>query len=68
MEQATVAEASTGGQSKTIADLLPTAVERHGPKPAIRYKDDSGRWVQRSYDELGESERQLALGLIDLGV
>jgi long-chain acyl-CoA synthetase len=68
MEQATVAEASTGGQSRTIADLLPTAVEQHGPKPAIRYKDDSGKWVQRTYTELGETVRDLALGLIDLGV
>jgi long-chain acyl-CoA synthetase len=68
MEQATVADPSTGGQSKTIADLLAIAVERHGPKPAIRYKDDSGRWVKRTYDELGQTVRDLALGLIDLGV
>ncbi|HEX6116635.1 MAG TPA: long-chain fatty acid--CoA ligase [Solirubrobacterales bacterium] len=68
MEQATVPEASTGGRSKTIADLLPIAVERHGPKPAIRYKDDSGQWVKRTYAELGETVKELALGLIDLGV
>ena len=68
MEQATVPEASTGGQSTTIADLIAVAVEKHGPKSAIRYKDDSGQWVSRTYTELGETVRELALGLIDLGV
>jgi long-chain acyl-CoA synthetase len=68
METATVSEPGTAGASRTIADLLPVAVERHGPKPAIRYKDDSGKWVQRTYDELGETVRELSLGLIDLGI
>jgi long-chain acyl-CoA synthetase len=68
MEQATVPEASTGAGSTTIADLLAIAVEKHASKPAIRFKDDSGRWVQRSYTELGETVRELALGLIDIGI
>ena len=68
METATVSEAGTTGASRTLADLLPVAVERHGPKAAIRFKDDSGKWVARTYDELGETVRELALGLIDLGV
>jgi long-chain acyl-CoA synthetase len=68
MEQATVPEATAGSASKTIADLLPVAVEKHTGKAAIRFKDDSGQWVQRTYDELGETVRDLALGLIDIGV
>src|SRR5688500_1059966 len=68
MEQATVSPETTGASSKTIADLLPAAVGKHGPKAAIRFKDDSGKWVTRSYDELGETVRELALGLMDLGI
>jgi len=68
MEQATVPEAASGGQSQTIADLIALAGEKHGPRAAVRYKDDSGRWVSRTYEELGETVRELALGLIDLGI
>ena len=32
------------------------------------FKDDSGHWVTRSYDEVGETVRKLALGLIALGI
>jgi long-chain acyl-CoA synthetase len=71
METATVAprsmvEASTG--SKTIADLLPLAVRKHGPRRAVLYKDESGQWVGKTYGEVGEIVRALALGLIDLGI
>ena len=68
MEQATVPEATAGAASKTIADLLPVAIEKHSAKPAIRYKDDAGQWVHRTYAELGETVRELALGLIDIGI
>jgi long-chain acyl-CoA synthetase len=71
METATVAprshaEASTG--SKTIADLLPLAVRKHGSNRAILYKNDSGEWVPQTYTEVGEIVRRLALGLIDLAI
>jgi long-chain acyl-CoA synthetase len=70
METATVersnAEAATG--SKTLADLLPLATEKHGPKRAITYKDESGKWVDKTYAEVGEIVRALSLGLIDLGI
>jgi long-chain acyl-CoA synthetase len=65
-----VTAGTTGAQgtgSKTIADLLPLAVKKYGDKPAQRYKvgDD---WVDSSYNELGEAVKEVALGLIDLGV
>ncbi len=68
METATVSETGPTSASRTIADLLPVAVEKHGSKSAIRFKDDSGQWVKRNYTELGETVRDLSLGLIDLGI
>jgi long-chain acyl-CoA synthetase len=58
---------AAGTGSKTIADLLPLAVEKYGDAPAQRFKvgDD---WRDRSYAELGEVVREVALGLIDLGI
>src|SRR5215211_4276644 len=65
-----VTAGATGAQgtgSKTIADLLPLAVRKYGDKPAQRYKvgDD---WLDASYTELGEAVKEVALGLVDLGV
>src|ERR671910_1715379 len=65
-----VTAGATGAQgtgSKTIADLLPLAVKKYGERPAQRYKvgDD---WVDASYNELGGAVREVALGLIDLGI
>ena len=59
METATVEarEAATG--SATVADLFPMAVRKHGPKRALRYKDDSGDWAGKSYDEVGQIVRAL---------
>jgi long-chain acyl-CoA synthetase len=69
METATVEKgAASGVGSRTIADLLPAAVESYGPRPAVMYKDDSGSWVTTSYEEVGEIVRRLSLGLIDLGL
>jgi long-chain acyl-CoA synthetase len=69
METATVEATSEGGvRSRTIADLLPMAAREYGDARAILYKDDSGQWVGKSYAEVGEVVRGLALGLIDLGI
>jgi long-chain acyl-CoA synthetase len=51
-----------------MADLLPLAARKHGPRRAILHKDDSGQWVSKTYTELGEIVRDLSLGLIDLGI
>ena len=60
------AESST--QSKTIADLAPLAAERHGELTAVTYKDASRQWVSKTYREVGEIVRALALGLLELGI
>ena len=56
-----------GTKSATLADLLPRAEEMYGDAPAIRYKDGED-WVSRSFSEVVETVRPLALGLADLGV
>ncbi|HWM64391.1 MAG TPA: AMP-binding protein, partial [Solirubrobacterales bacterium] len=56
-----------GTKSVTLADLLPRAAELYGSAPAIRFKEGD-RWVARSFDEVRDTVRSLALGLIDLGV
>jgi long-chain acyl-CoA synthetase len=69
MELAAPASAAGEGVgSTTIADLLPQAVAKYGPQRAVMFKDSSGRWVTRSYEEVGDVVRKLALGLIALGV
>jgi long-chain acyl-CoA synthetase len=60
------ADAST--RSNTIADLLPLAAQRHAALSAITYKDDSGKWVSKTYREVGDIVRRLSLGLIELGI
>jgi len=69
METATVESPPvTGVGSKTVADLLPAAVEKYGRAPAVMYKDGSGQWARRSFAEVGEQVRRLSLGLIALGI
>jgi long-chain acyl-CoA synthetase len=72
METATVAAegtaAESGTQSNTCADLAPRAAERHGDLQAVTYKDSSGEWVSKTYREVGEIVRRLALGLMELGI
>jgi long-chain acyl-CoA synthetase len=72
METATAAApgpaAESSTHSKTVADLAPLAAERHADLPAVTYKDSSGQWVSKSYREVGDIVRRLALGLIELGI
>ena len=65
MEAVTAGAQGTG--SKSIADLLPLAVQQHGDKPALRHKAGD-EWRDTSYTELGESVSEIARGLIDLGI
>jgi long-chain acyl-CoA synthetase len=67
MEAGTVeaVEASTG--SRTMADMLTLAASAHGDAPALSHKVGD-EWVEVSYGELGEIVREIALGLVDLGI
>ena len=65
MEAGTVGVQGTG--SKTIADLLPKAAERYADKPAQRFRSGED-WVDVSYRELADIVREVALGLVDLGI
>ena len=56
-----------GTKSKTLADLLPLAAQAYGDTPAVRYKDGE-QWVDRSFSQVLEIVRPLALGLAELGV
>ena len=56
-----------GTGSRTMADLIPLATARHGGKPALRHKVGDA-WVDVSYRQLERMVRELALGLVDLGV
>src|SRR3954462_10232895 len=67
MEAGTVAPAAASTGSKTIADLVALAAERHGAQEAQRYKRD-GEWHSVSYEELGRIVSEIARGLIDLGI
>jgi long-chain acyl-CoA synthetase len=51
----------------TLAALLPTAVERHADRLAVRHRDGAG-WRDVSYAEVGERATAIALGLVDIGV
>ena len=63
----TPSSAATG--SKTLADLLSLAVEKHADLVAQRYKDQSkGEWVDVSYPELGGIVKEISLGLQGLGI
>ena len=56
-----------GTHSKTVADLLPQAAEMYGRKVAVKYKQGD-EWLSRSFEEVREIVRPLAMGLVELGV
>src|SRR3954452_5440871 len=66
MEAGTV-EARAGTGSRTIADLVPLAAEQYGDQAAQKQKLGE-EWVETSYAELGTIVREVALGLVDLGI
>ncbi|HYH58264.1 MAG TPA: AMP-dependent synthetase/ligase [Thermoleophilaceae bacterium] len=67
MEAGTVsaAEASTGSQ--TIADIVKLAAERAPDGTALKHKVGD-EWRDVSYAQLGEAVKEIALGLVDLGI
>jgi long-chain acyl-CoA synthetase len=59
--------AGRGTHSKTLADLLVRSAELYSSHPAVRYKE-GGAWVDRSYQQVLDIVKPLALGLVALGV
>jgi long-chain acyl-CoA synthetase len=69
LEAQAVDAASAATGSRTLADLLTLAVEKHAGCSAQRYKDQArNEWVDVSFPELGEIVQELSLGLQDIGV
>ena len=62
---APASESSTG--SRTIADLLSLAAEKHAANVAVRFKRD-GEWHDVTFAQVGEIVSEIARGLIDLGI
>jgi long-chain acyl-CoA synthetase len=56
-----------GTNSKTVADLLPRAAAMYGSAVAVKYKEGD-QWVSRTFAEVIETVRPLAMGLVELGV
>ena len=67
MEATTVTAAAASTDSRTMADMLPLAAARGGSAPALRHKVGD-QWREISYEELGDAVKEVALGLIDLGI
>src|SRR6059036_2486657 len=59
--------AGRGTNSNTVADLLPRAAEMYGSAVAVKYKEGD-QWVSRTFSEVIETVRPLAMGLVELGV
>jgi long-chain acyl-CoA synthetase len=54
-------------EATSVGGLLDLSATRHGERPAVSWKDDGG-WQQRTHAELRATARDLARGLIGLGV
>src|SRR4051794_16228200 len=67
MEAGTIAPSAASTGSRTIADLLPIAAEKHAQAIAVRQKVDD-EWVDTNFAKVGEIVTEIGLGLIDLGL
>jgi long-chain acyl-CoA synthetase len=68
MEAATGASAlEMGTGTKTIAAEVPAAVEKHSGLVAQMHKSGD-EWVKTTYREMGSAAKEVALGLLDLGI
>jgi long-chain acyl-CoA synthetase len=60
-------EATSRIGAASVSALLDLSASRHGDAKAVSWKRD-GEWLSRTHAELRETVRELALGLIELGV
>ncbi len=68
MESVSAPPAPGATGAKGIADLLPRAAEKHASRDAVMFKADDGTWKTRTYAEMGDTVRELAKGLMALGI
>src|SRR5256714_14188222 len=64
---AAVPAREAGTATPTVAAQIAADAVKHAGKPALRHKVD-GEWRDISYEELGEAVREIALGLVDIGI
>ena len=67
MEVGTVSAADASTGSQTIADIVKLAAERSPDRAALKHKVGD-EWRDISYADLGEAVKEIALGLVDLGI
>jgi long-chain acyl-CoA synthetase len=67
VELSTVGAPPAGGRSQTMADLGLRAVAQHAGKVAQRYRSGDA-WVDIRFQELETAAREVALGLLGLGI
>ena len=67
MEAGTVSAADASTGSQTIADIVKLAAERAPDSVALKHKVGD-EWRDISYGELGDAVKEIALGLVDLGI
>src|SRR5918998_6737572 len=67
MEAGTVSAADASTGSQTIADIVKLAAERAPERTALKHKVGD-EWRDISYGDLGEAVKEIALGLVDLGI
>jgi long-chain acyl-CoA synthetase len=67
MEAGTIAPSAASTGSRTIADLLPLAAEKHADAVAVRQKFGD-EWQDVTYAQVGEIVSEIGRGLIDLGI
>ena len=67
MEAGTVSAADASTGSQTIADIVKLAAERAPESTALKHKVGD-EWHDISYADLGAAVKEIALGLIDLGI
>jgi long-chain acyl-CoA synthetase len=64
---AAISAREAGTATPTLAAQIAADVVKHAGKPALRHKVGE-EWRDISYEELGETVREVALGLADLGI
>ncbi|MEA2386037.1 MAG: long-chain acyl-CoA synthetase [Thermoleophilaceae bacterium] len=67
MEAGTVSAAESSTGSQTIADIVKLAAERSPDRAALKHKVGD-EWRDISYGDLGTAVKEIALGLVDLGI